>query len=118
MKARNVLLLSAAFACGIASAQTNSAPGAFTAPSSDNPPYVPPPAVPKPHVVDVPQPGQTTPEAPAAPAPATTPTSSLSDNVDPAKIAEYQARFQQGYALEQAGSAGYLRRDSRRAAAG
>jgi tetratricopeptide (TPR) repeat protein len=51
-----------------------------------------PPAAPKPHVVEVAQPDQ-------PPAPETDTTSTL----DPAKIAEYQKRFQQGYALEQAG---------------
>jgi tetratricopeptide (TPR) repeat protein len=50
------------------------------------------PAAPKPHVVDVPQPVQ--PYEAAA---------QSSQNLDPAKIAEYQKRFQQGYDLEQAG---------------
>jgi tetratricopeptide (TPR) repeat protein len=45
---------------------------------------------PPPHVIDVPQPEQ--PSATAS-----------GDNLDPAKVAEYQKRFEQGYALEQAG---------------
>jgi tetratricopeptide (TPR) repeat protein len=61
-------------ACGRASAQTNSSP-------------TPPPA-PKPHVVDVPQPEQP---------------SAAGDNLDAAKVAEYQKRFEEGHALEQAG---------------
>ena len=48
------------------------------------------PAAPKPHVVDVPQPEQ--PSAKGTPG-----------NADAAKVAEYQQRFQQGYALEQQG---------------
>jgi tetratricopeptide (TPR) repeat protein len=65
-----------ALACGWAPAQTNSSP---------TPP--PPPAVP--HVIDVPQPEQ--PSAAAA----------SGDNLDSAKVAEYQKRFEEGYALEQ-----------------
>jgi len=75
MKARTFLIPSALFMCGWASAQTNSSP-------------MPPPAAPLPHVVDVPQPAQP---------------SVTADNVEPAKIAEFQKRFQDGYALEQAG---------------
>ena len=51
------------------------------------------PAAPKPHVVDVPQPGQ--PDQPSA--------TTNADNLDPVKVAEYQQRFQQGYDLEQQG---------------
>jgi tetratricopeptide (TPR) repeat protein len=74
MKAKFFFILSAFLAGGWAAAQTNSPP------------------TPKPHVVDVPQPEQ--PSATATPS---------GDNLDPAKIAEYQKRFEQGYALEQAG---------------
>ena len=49
------------------------------------------PAAPLPHVVDVPQPEQ--------PAPAEAPT----DPAEAAKIAEYQKRFEEGYALEKQG---------------
>jgi len=73
------LLLMPALTLGWASAQTNSSP------------TVPPPA-PLPHVVEVPQPDQPT-------ASGTTP----ADNLDPAKVAEYQKRFEEGYALEQEG---------------
>jgi tetratricopeptide (TPR) repeat protein len=81
MKAPGFLFLvpMLAFTCGWTSAQTN-----------DNPPYQPPPSAPKPHVVEVPQPDQ--PSGKGSP-----------DNLDPAKVAEYQKRFQQGYDLEQAG---------------
>lgn len=79
-------LLLLALACEWAPAQTNSSP---TSPK-------PPPPVPKPHVVDVPQPEQ--PSASDAAAGATP-----GDNLDPAKVAEYQKRFQEGYVLEQAG---------------
>ncbi|HEV3273115.1 MAG TPA: tetratricopeptide repeat protein [Candidatus Methylacidiphilales bacterium] len=59
--------------------------GSGPAPAQTNPPPTPPP-----HVIDVPQPVQ--------------PSAAASDgNLDPAKIAEYQKRFQQGYALEQQG---------------
>jgi tetratricopeptide (TPR) repeat protein len=51
-----------------------------------------PSPTPKPHVVDVPQPEQ--PPAPEAPS---------GDNLDAAKVAEYQKRFEEGYALEQQG---------------
>jgi len=50
----------------------------------------PSPATPKPHVIDVAQPDQ-----PSA--------TTSGDNLDPAKVAEYQKRFEEGYALEQAG---------------
>jgi tetratricopeptide (TPR) repeat protein len=53
------------------------------------------PAAAKPHVADVPQPGM----AASVPAPASTPSAPL----DPAKITEYQNRFNEGYALQQAG---------------
>jgi tetratricopeptide (TPR) repeat protein len=80
MKANLLLFLSPmlALACGWAPAQTNSSP-------------TPPPPTPVPHVIDVPQPEQ--PSAAAA----------SGDNLDPAKIAEYQKRFEEGYALEQQG---------------
>jgi len=68
-----------AFTCGWTPAQTN-----------DNPPYQPPPVAPRPHVVEVEQPNQSA--AKGSP-----------DNLDPAKVAEYQKRFQQGYDLEQQG---------------
>jgi tetratricopeptide (TPR) repeat protein len=64
-----------ALACGWAQAQTNSSPA---------------PTTPIPHVVDVPQPEQP-------------PAAASGDNLDPAKVAEYQKRFEEGYALEQAG---------------
>jgi len=67
-----------ALACGWASAQT---------------PPTPTPT-PQPHVVDVPQPDQ--PSAAASDA-------TSGDNLDAAKVAEYQKRFEEGYALEQAG---------------
>jgi tetratricopeptide (TPR) repeat protein len=90
MKAKIVLILAALFVAGFASAQTNVP---FTA-TTDNPPYVPPPSAPKPHVADVPQPDQPPPSPSAA---------ASTDNLSPAKVAEYQKRFQEGYALEQAG---------------
>jgi len=76
MKAICVLILPAFFVGGWAPAQTNSAPA---------------PAAPLPHVVDVPQPEQ--------PASTETPT----DPDEAAKIAEYQKRFEDGYALEKQG---------------
>jgi tetratricopeptide (TPR) repeat protein len=82
-----VLML--ALVCGRVPAQTNSS--AFTLTNSDNPPYVPPPATQKPHVVNVAQPDQ----SPAAP--------TSGGDSDPAKVAEFQKRFQDGYALEQQG---------------
>jgi tetratricopeptide (TPR) repeat protein len=101
MKAIAVLILSALFVGASARGQTNAA-APFAAPPSDNPPYVPPPAKPKPHVVDVPQPGDPgTTDTNAPPAP--TPPASSDANLDPAKVAEYQKRFQQGVALEKAG---------------
>jgi tetratricopeptide (TPR) repeat protein len=68
------LLPMLALTCGWASAQTNATPT---------------PAA-KPHVVDVPQP-----EQPSA--------TKSGDNLDAAKVAEYQKRFEEGYALEQQG---------------
>jgi tetratricopeptide (TPR) repeat protein len=59
-----------------------------------NPPMTNVPTAPLPHIVEVPQP-----EQPSTPAPAASP----GDDLDPAKVAEYQQRFQQGYALEQDG---------------
>jgi len=70
------LLAMLALTCGWALAQTNSSPM----------------PTPKPHVVDVPQPEQ--PSAPGA---------TSGDKLDPAKVAEYQKRFEEGYALEQQG---------------
>jgi tetratricopeptide (TPR) repeat protein len=58
--------------------------------NSPTPNAAPPSALP--HVVEVPQP-----EQPPAAAEAGT------ENLDPAKVAEYQKRFEQGYALEQQG---------------
>ncbi len=81
----NLLLLSAFSFSAVVSAQTDS-----------NPPMTNVPAAPPPHVVEVEQPAQ---PAPHSVVPATTP----GDPTDPAKIAEYQQRFQEGYALEQAG---------------
>ena len=52
------------------------------------------PAAAKPHIVDVPQPTQ---------ADAVPPTPPPGPPLDPAKLAEYQKRFEQGYALQQAG---------------
>ncbi len=77
MKERHfsLFLLLLALTSGWASAQT---------PASPTP-------TPKPHVVDVPQPDQ-----PSA--------ASSDDHLDPAKVAEYQKRFEQGYALEEAGN--------------
>jgi tetratricopeptide (TPR) repeat protein len=75
MKAKIFLILPAFFVPGWAPAQTTNAP-----------------AAPKPHVVDVPQPDQ--PSATAAAA---------GDNMDPAKVAEFQKRFEDGYTLEQQG---------------
>ena len=63
----------------------------FTPPNNDNPPYQPPTA-PKPHVADVPQPNQ--------PAPTNSPGGSATD---PAKIADFEARFKQGNELAQQG---------------
>jgi tetratricopeptide (TPR) repeat protein len=80
------LLPMLALACGWAPAQTNSLP---TSPT-------PPPPAPKPHIIDVPQPEQPSAVAAATAAPS-------GDNLDPAKIAEYQKRFEEGYALEQQG---------------
>jgi tetratricopeptide (TPR) repeat protein len=99
MKAKTFLILSALFVGGWASAQTNPAPestpiapGTSSSPANpDNPPYVPPPAVPKPHIVDVQQPAQSSGEP------------SSTNPAEAAKIAEYQKRFEEGYALEQAG---------------
>jgi tetratricopeptide (TPR) repeat protein len=70
-------LLPAVFVFGLATAQT---------PATNAPP-----AVPKPHVVDVPQPDQ-------PPVAATSP-----DNIDPVKVAEFQKRFHDGLALEKEG---------------
>ncbi len=85
MKAKIFLILPAFFMCAWAPAQTNSAP-ALASPVS----------APKPHVVDVPQPDQ---PSTAAPSPA----ADQADNMNPAKVAEYQKRFDEGYALEQQG---------------
>ena len=83
MKANPLMLLPMVLALGNgwALAQTNDA--------STN--AAPPPA-PKPHIVEVPQPEQ----------PSAKETQAV-DNLDPAKIAEFQKRFENGYALEQQG---------------
>jgi tetratricopeptide (TPR) repeat protein len=70
-----------AFACGWAPAQSLSTPT--------------PTPTPKPHIVEVPQPEQPSPAAASGATPG--------DNLDAAKVAEYQKRFEQGYALEQQG---------------
>ena len=93
MKAIVVLILAALFVFHSARGQTNT--NAFI-PPNDNPPYHPPPAAPRPHIANVAQPEQ--PNAPSVNTPAPPP-----DNPDPAKVAEYQKRFQEGYALQQAG---------------
>ena len=82
MRTRGFLFLATMLALiyGWAPAQTNSSP-------------TPPPPAPKPHVVDVPQPEQPSSRA-AAPG---------DGSLDPAKVAEYQKRFEDGYALEQDG---------------
>ena len=72
-----VLLPALALICGRSPAQTNSSPT----------------PTPKPHIIDVPQPEQ----------PSATAAAASSDNLDPAKVAEYQQRFEKGYALEQQG---------------
>ncbi len=89
MKTKIVLLLSAFFVGASALAQDHTP----FVPPSDNPPYQPPPAAPKPHVSDVAQPNQ----------PSTAATESASSDGDPAKVAEFQKRFEEGYALEQQG---------------
>jgi tetratricopeptide (TPR) repeat protein len=80
MKAKTFLILPALFICEWAPAQTNS-------------PATPTPTA-RPHVLNVPQPGQPS---------AATAGAASGDNPDPAKVAEYQKRFEEGYALEQAG---------------
>ena len=82
MEAKTFLILPAVFLGGWASAQTNSSPASPPAPSP---------------VVETSQPGQ-----PNAPDAASTGATS-GDKLDPAKIAEYQKRFEEGYALEQQG---------------
>ena len=72
-----LFLLMLVLTCGWALAQTN-------APSTN----APPPA-PRPHVIDVPQPVQLPPAS--------------DDSQDAAKIAKYQKRFEEGYALQQQG---------------
>ena len=76
MKAKTFLILPALFMGGWAAAQTNT-------PATNAPP---------PHIVEVPQP-----EQPAAKE------AQVIDNLDPAKIAEFQKRFEDGYALQQQG---------------
>jgi tetratricopeptide (TPR) repeat protein len=90
MKAKLFLILPALFLGGWATAQDHTP----FVPPNDNPPYQPPPVTPKPHVSDVPQPGQPPPAAVTA---------SSAENLDPAKVAEFQRRFDEGYALEQQG---------------
>ena len=82
MRIKNFLFLPALSLFGTASAQT------------DNPPMTNVPTAPKPHIVEVEQPAQPS----AQPVPAAT-----GDNMDSAKIAEFQKRFQEGYALQQDG---------------
>jgi tetratricopeptide (TPR) repeat protein len=67
------VVLPAVFVLGVAHAQTTNAP----------------PSAPAPHVVEVPQPTQ--------------PGDAAQQNLSADKVAEYQKRFEQGYALEQAG---------------
>lgn len=81
LKAKTFLILPAFFVSGWAVAQ-----------NPDNPPYKPPPETPRPHVMPVQQPDQP---------PATV--SHAEANVDPAKVAEFQKRFQEGLALEKSG---------------
>jgi len=75
------LLPMLALSCGWVPAQISPAPQPTPTPTP----------TPKPHIVDVPQPAQ--PSAAAA----------SSDNTDAAKVAEYQKRFEDGFALEQQG---------------
>ena len=87
MKAKTFLVLPALFVGAFfvgtrAQAQTTNAP-------------------PKPHVVEVPQPDQPSAMPPAQAAPPAQ--ASPDGNLDAAKVAEYQKRFQDGYALQQAG---------------
>ena len=71
-------------------AQTSDASGSAPTPATTN-------AAPaKPHVVDVPQPNQEGGEIPAPVPPSGPP-------LDPAQVAAYQKRFEDGYALQQAG---------------
>ena len=95
MEAKTFLILPILLTCGWASAQTvaPSTPPPQDYPSKAGSPSMPPPL---PHVVDVPQP-----EHPSASAAASGATPG--DNLDPAKVAEYQKRFEAGYALELAG---------------
>jgi tetratricopeptide (TPR) repeat protein len=74
---------------------------------TDNPPMTNVPTAPKPHIVPVEQPVQ--PSAPPAPAPAPKGTTATGEAMDPAKVAEYQARFLEGYQLQQAGKLGDAR---------
>ena len=98
MKARFFLLLVpvTVLACDRASAQeqTSSAPApAPSAPATNSAPAITPaPAPPKPHVVDVPQP-----EQPSSPG------GGPVENIDPAKVAEFEQRFAHGKELEQEG---------------
>ena len=91
MKAKIVFLLSAFFVVTRAGAQDHTP---FVPPPTDNPPYTPPAQADKPHVSEVTQPNQPPPSATAA---------ASEDNLDPAKVAEFQKRFEEGYALEQNG---------------
>jgi tetratricopeptide (TPR) repeat protein len=88
MKAKTFLVLPALFMSAWAQAQTTNAP-------------------PKPHVVEVPQPVQPSalPKAAASPTGQASPAAQASPegNLDAAKVAEYQKRFLDGYALQQAG---------------
>jgi len=87
------LILSVVFIDGTA--------GPALAQTDSNPPMTNAPTAPKPHVVEVEQPVQPS-SMPAVPA-GTSASKSTGGEMDAAKIAEYQKRFQDGYALEQAG---------------
>jgi tetratricopeptide (TPR) repeat protein len=67
----------------------------------DNPPMTNVPTAPKPHIVPV--------EQPVQPIPQPVGTTASGDPMDPAKVAEYQRRFQEGYQLQQAGKLGDAR---------
>ena len=87
MRLKTFLFLPALSVCGLAFGQTES-----------NPPMTNALTAPKPHVVQVEQP----PQPSEQPAPSATDTST-GDNMDSAKVAEFQKRFQEGFALEQDG---------------
>ncbi len=70
--------------------------GASIGQTDSNPPLTNAPTAPKPHIVEVEQPVQPSAQPP-------TQTAAPGGSMDPAKVAEYQKRFQEGYALEQDG---------------